>query len=65
MIRVNLDHQVAAFLEMRMLAWEIGIASFIREGLSREEAVRKFAEVWQRASLARERRWKPHRTGER
>jgi hypothetical protein len=58
---VNLDHAVASFLEMREISWEMGVASLLSEGMTREEAVRQLADIWSRASVARERRWRPRR----
>lgn len=59
---VNLDHAVASFLEMRHICWEMGIASFMNEGMSRAEAAAKLRDVWTRASMRRERRWVPRKT---
>jgi len=58
---VNLDHAVASFLEMREISWQMGLASLLSEGMTHEEAGHKLAEIWIRASVARERRWKPKR----
>ncbi len=58
---VNLDRAVGSFLEMREISWEMGIASLCRDGMSREEAIRALSELWCRASVARERRWRPRR----
>lgn len=56
---VNLDSAVASFLEMREVCWEMGIASLLNDGLALEEAETELAKIWRRASLARERRWRP------
>jgi len=58
---IDLDHAVASFLEMRHICWEMGIASFMNEGMSRVEAAAKLRDVWIRASIKRERRWIPRR----
>jgi len=58
---VNLDREVASFLEIRQISWEMGLASLMKDGADRREAVRQLSAVWARASMARERRWRPRR----
>lgn len=42
---IDLDYAVASFLEMRHICWEMGIASFMNEGMSRVEAAAKLRDV--------------------
>ena len=62
---VNLDRAVASFIGMREISWAMGIASLLHDGMGPEEASRQLAGIWARASLARERRWRPRRKGRR
>jgi hypothetical protein len=55
---VNLDHVVQALFQARKIAWEVGIASLMADGMTREEAADHLPNIWLRASLAWERPWK-------